>query len=99
VNRDWIDGYKAGVEDSTTWISVKETLPSEDGRYLVVRNLFDRSQWIQTLWYTKQYDGFEEHLKGKAIWYDYDSEWGDCEADNVTHWMTLPGLPREEVLR
>ncbi len=96
MNRDWIDGYKAGVEDSTTWISVKEILPNKDGRYLVVKNLFNQAQYIGVLSFTKKYKGFEQHLRGKTMWYDYDSEYGDVEVSCVTHWMTLPEPPKED---
>lgn len=45
--------------------------------------------------YTPCYDGFSLHLEGKSCFYDYDSEYGDCEVSNITHWMPSPDLPED----
>lgn len=76
------------------WISVKDRLPEENGRYLVYKvcsygNYIDIARW------TSNYEGFEEHLNDKAIWYKYDSEFGDYEIDGITHWMSLPESPKD----
>lgn len=33
--------------------------------------------------------------KGKPGWYDYDSEWGYSEIENVAFWAELPPFPNE----
>ena len=74
------------------WISVKDRLPSERNNYLVYRRN-SYGNYISIADWTPNYDGFEERLKGKAMWYKYDSEYGDYEIDNVSHWMALPEPP------
>lgn len=81
------------------WISVKDKLPDKDGSYLVcVKSLFYYGRCMSIVNYTLnyQYDDFNRDLIGRAIWYQYDSEYGDFERDDVTHWMPLPELPDEE---
>ena len=77
------------------WISVEERLPKENGRYLIASK-FSGHIFAEILSWTPQYDGPEEYLQGKAIWFDYDSEYGDYEYTGVTHWMPLPKLPEVE---
>jgi hypothetical protein len=76
------------------WISVKDRLPSENGRYLVFTK-DNYCSYMRIVNYTTNYTGFEEHLKGLSMWFEYDSEWGDFEVDNITHWMELPEEPNE----
>ena len=76
------------------WISVKDRLPDNKGRYLVYE-VWTYGNIIETVSWTPKYNGFEEHLKGKAIWYNYDSEYGDFEVGDVTHWMPLPEPPND----
>jgi hypothetical protein len=77
------------------WISVEDRLPERKGQYMV-RETWSYGNMISLAYYTPKYDGFEEHLKGRAIWYKYDSEWGDFEVRGVTHWMPLPTPPEVE---
>ncbi len=64
------------------WISVKERLP-EDGELVLVYNA--RDDFLAVL----EHDSSE-----------YESPWhgGDywLDEDDVTHWMPLPELPKEE---
>ena len=78
------------------WISVEERLPESKGKYLVfaVGSYFGYS--IETAYWTPKYDGFEPDLKGRAIWYSYDGEYGDLELDGVAYWMHLPDVPKKE---
>lgn len=76
------------------WISVKDRLPEADGRYLVVTSVCG-VPFRDVANYTHKYAGFEEHLWGKAMWYDYDGEYGDFEKTGITHWMPLPEPPEE----
>lgn len=78
------------------WISVEDKLPDEKGEYLTY------DQWgygavIKTAYWTPKYDGFDEYLSGRAIWHNYDSEYGCYELTGITHWMPLPEPPEVEV--
>lgn len=80
------------------WIPVTERLPEKKGMYLVHEKAFNKwGGYMNVVCFSPCYDGVEEHLKGRKMWYDYDSEWGDFEIRNVTHWMPLPEPPKEEV--
>ena len=79
-----------------SWISVEERLPDKNGQYLVYTK-WTYGSFIRLCCWTPKYNGFEEHLKGRAIWYVYDSEYGDYECKDITHWMPLPEPPKEEV--
>ena len=76
------------------WIRVKDSLPDRDGKYLVYET-HPYGGFERIAYWTSKYDGFEEHLEGKAIWFDYDSEYGDFEIDGITHWMPLPEEPED----
>lgn len=79
------------------WISVKERLPSEKSRCLVYIRAHNKWRgYMKTVWFTPCYEGVEDHLQGKKMWYDYDSEYGDYKIRDVTHWMPLPEPPKEE---
>ena len=75
------------------WISVEDRLPDKDGKYIVYQEWLYGNK-IEITYWTCNYNGFEEHLKGKSMWYNYDSEWGDYEMDDITHWMPLPENPK-----
>lgn len=81
------------------WISVKKQLPKKDGRYLVRRTIFKKTVWYEVLDFAKdgrKVDKYDFHRGWKNVWYDYDSEWGHITFDDVTHWMELPGEPKED---
>lgn len=78
------------------WVSVKDRLPDKRGNYLVVRkshayigishfltNLRDNCQF--------EYEG-EPNEPG---FYNGDGE-GDWVERDITHWMPLPDLPKED---
>ena len=83
-----------GVIVPPEWISVKDRLPKEDGMYLG----YFKSGYMYIAYFAKnlekvdKYDFYKRRRKG---WYQYDSEWGHCERDDVTHWMPLPNMPKE----
>jgi hypothetical protein len=66
------------------WISVEERLPDKWGKYLAYRKCH-----------------FAPHVDiirydtNRSVWYFFDSEWGDCEVNDITHWMPLPEAPKE----
>lgn len=79
------------------WISVKDKLPSKNGRYLVAR-VTALGAFIDIIRYTLNYEDpydFVPHLKGRAIWYTYNDV-EDYEVDGVTHWMQLPEHPNSK---
>ena len=78
-------------------ISVKDRLP-EDGSYLCVADVY-RYQVVCIKTYAKDLSKVSEEAFAKVFrggWYDYDSEDGYYECDNVTHWMPLPEPPKED---
>lgn len=84
------------LREQPCWISVEERLPDKKGEYLTY------DQWgygavIKTAYWTPKYDGFDEYLRGRSIWHNYDSEYGCYELTGITHWMPLPDAPEVEV--
>lgn len=78
--------------EKVEWISVKDRLPEKDGEYVVYVQ-YPHVHLIMIISWASNYKGFYPDLKGRAVWYDYDSEYGDCEITDVTHWMELPTPP------
>ena len=84
------------------WISVKDRLPSEAGRYLVAYKLFDSdlAWWNEVLSFSTdlyKMDNFDfprKKYKGKSGFYKL-TECGFVENDKITHWMPLPENPKE----
>lgn len=60
------------------WIPCSESLPSEQGQYLVTFPLCNGEPWVDVL----------SFCNGK--FYEIDVEWGDVDYDDVTAWMPLP---------
>ena len=81
------------------WISVKERLPDKDGAYLCCWKLsYDDRYCTHIYSFAKnlhKVDKYDFKGKKRAGFYDYDSEWGYCEMEGITHWMPLPELPKE----
>lgn len=80
------------------WISVKDRLPSEDGEYLCCTD-FNGHKAMHIYSFAKnlrKVDKYDFKGQNRPGWYDYDSEWGYGEMHGVTHWMSLPELPKEE---
>ena len=68
------------------WIPVTERLPDEDGQYLALTKSYIKGQdYFEWLIYYDPEIGF----------YDIDSELGDIEMEDVTHWMPLPEPPKD----
>lgn len=78
----------------SNWISVKNSLPPKNDRYLCC----DRDGRILILLFAHclhcvdKYDFKNEHRSG---FYDYNGEYGYYEWDGVTHWMPLPEPPKD----
>ena len=80
------------------WISVKDRLPEEDGKYLVFEQSSGRTN-TSILWFAKdarKVDRYDFKGRWKNAWYEYDSEWGHYTVNSVTHWQYLPQPPKGE---
>lgn len=79
------------------WTRVKDRLPETHLRCLVYREGYNKMGGYMTMaTFTPCYKGLEGDLMdGRQVWYDYDSECGDYELTNVTHWMPMPVPPME----
>lgn len=75
------------------WISVKDKLPDEDGRYLV----FTSNSTMIIVGFAKSLKDVDEYElpASKPGWYNYDSEYGYYECTSITHWRKLPEPPEE----
>lgn len=87
--------YDEGVMPAE-WISVKERMPNADGEYLVFQHGYSGYKFVRTASFNVCYSGTDDDMHGKTVWYDYDSECGDYELIDITHWMPLPEAPKEE---
>lgn len=84
--------YNAGYRKQE-WISVEDRLPEIAGKYLIARKTV-YGNLINIVWYDTNYNGGNDDMIGKSVWYMFDSDWGDYEIPNVTHWMPLPQPPK-----
>ena len=77
------------------WTDTKEQLPDKRGNYLCVLDTWGRKH-MEVLSFTlnlQEYDELDFKGASGAGFYDYDSEYGYFQRNNVTHWMPLPALP------
>lgn len=85
------------------WISVKDRLPDEDGKYLVtvtyvgtgLDDIVEILYFFKDLTRVKKYGYLSDpgcHRAGWC-WYDEECEQFD-EEDSVTYWMPLPLPPK-----
>ena len=80
------------------WISVKDRLPEEDGKYIVFEQSGGRTN-TSILRFAKdarKVDRYDFKGRWKNAWYEYDSEWGHYTVGSVTHWQYLPQPPKGE---
>lgn len=80
------------------WIPVSKRLPAENGSYLCqidcgIHELIAVLDFDTNLYKVSAYEFYE---KKRAGFYDYDSEWGYCEVEDVVAWMPLPELYRKD---
>ncbi|MBQ2269376.1 MAG: DUF551 domain-containing protein [Bacteroidaceae bacterium] len=83
------------------WTRVKDRLPETHLRCLVYREGYNKvGGYMSIATFTPCYNGLEGDLmNGRQVWFEYDSEVGDYELTNVTHWMPLPVPPEVELYR
>lgn len=78
-------------ETSNDWIPCNERQPEEDGEYLVTLRWSNYPNSVDTLHFTNDLSYAGEKRPG---WYEYNSDYGYYEIDNVIAWM--PRMPRPE---
>ena len=72
------------------WISVKERLPDEEGKYLVIAY---NGITIDILYFYKRYPYCNKGIRtDRPVWCGYD-DYGDFEVKSVTQWRPLPEPP------
>ena len=79
------------------WISVKERLPEENGRYLCNIPIYEGYQ--EVLYFAtnlEAVDDYDFYHRNHAGFFDYEHKYGYCEHSDVTHWMPLPEPPKGE---
>lgn len=103
------DTDMAIVEDGKTtrlcfvkkWIPVTERLPEDRQRVLAITlyKTRPRSSHYRLVYFSnnlESVDNFDFEGESRCGFYYYDSEYGFCEVDDVTHWMPLPHPPESE---
>ena len=95
ANSDLTEFYKkvlkivVNEKSQSNWISIKDRLPEDDGKYMVWYGEFEICEFdaeSQTFGYTyEDYDEMYSHLVC----------WDDCINKKVTHWAYLPEPPKE----
>ena len=72
------------------WISVKDRLPDEEGKYIVIAY---NGITIDILYFYKRYPYCNKGIRtDRPVWCGYD-DYGDFEVKSVTYWMPLPEPP------
>jgi len=92
LDKATIDACKGAIKllEQTRWIPVSEKLPDYNKQCLVTFEcgLVDIMCYALDLYKVDEYDFCAK--KGKAGWYEYDSEWGYYSRDDIVAWMPLP---------
>lgn len=87
---------RKGKKYNNDWISVKDGLPKKDGRYLcTIYHKYSNLSFINVVNFAnnlRDVDEFEfyNYTYNRSGWYDYDSEYGNYEVEDVVAWMELP---------
>lgn len=93
----WLNA-EAKTED---WIPCSERLPDDDGEYLITEKYSNAFPPIISLvqfsndLYKVDWHDFRDK-KGKAGFYQYDSEWGYVEVSGVIAWQKTPKPYKEK---
>ena len=75
------------------WIPCNERQPEEDGEYLVTLHWGNYPNSVETLHFTNDLssvDGVGYAGEKRPGWYEYDSDYGCYEIDNIVAWMPVP---------
>lgn len=101
VWRDRLDSREAIAEmvnnaptvRNTTWVSVKDRLPEEDGYYLVVAVIRVRGK--TKIWRSRLVLPYSKFFKAFSTFKPIKFA-ERCEIQKVTHWLELPPMPKED---
>ena len=75
------------IDPFNRWVPVTERLPSEEGLVLVIV-----SGQFRNMTFDNAYELADYCPEGWIL-----EAWPEWESPDVTHWMPLPALPKEEV--
>ena len=83
------------------WIPVTERLPEDRQRVLAISlpKIRPRSSYYRLVYFSENLesvDSLEFDGQNRCGFYYYDSDYGFCEADGITHWMPLPDPAESE---
>lgn len=81
------------------WIPCSKRQPEEDGEYFVTLRWSDYPNSVDTLHFTNDLssvDGVGYAGEKRPGWYEYDSDYGCYEIDNVIAWMPRPEPYKED---
>ena len=81
------------------WIKTSDRLPTENGDYLIAQQIFnyiiyDVVHWAKNLHEVDEYD-FADESYNRSGFYDFDSEWGYLERENVLAWQEIEPYTEE----
>ena len=85
----------------SNWKSYPKQAPTEEKRYLVTRQIINKSKTVDICWwannlYKKDPSDFYRD-QDRPGWYDSNSECGRYEVDGVIAWMELPEVYFQEL--
>ena len=78
------------------WIPVTERLPEDVRPVLCWNDRYCYSEILRFANCLEEVDEYDFHGERESGFYDYDSEWGYYQIEDVTHWMPLPEPPKGE---
>lgn len=92
--------FKMDNSEKQKWIPVSEKLPEEGGNYLTTILLSNNYPHVSIRSFTNNLYEVDDYAfydrKGISGWFEYDSEYGFFEDENVIAWMPLPKPYKEE---
>ena len=92
---------KVIAKNKLKWIPVTERLPEDRQRVLAIEPLLTKPKttYYRIVYFSdnlESVDSLEFDGKNRCGFYYYDSDYGFCEVDGITHWMPLPQPPESE---
>jgi hypothetical protein len=89
--------FKMDNLENQKWIPVNERLPEKEDAYLVTRRFAVEHIQVDIRGFTNNLYDIVDHdfynfsdKKDMRGWYEYDSEYGYLEDENIIAWMPLP---------
>lgn len=81
------------IPTEPVWVPCNERPPEEDGKYLVTLHWGNYPNSVETLHFTNDLSSVDRvgyAGEKRPGWYEYDSDYGCYEIDNVIAWMPRP---------